>query len=291
MRERVRLGCQHDPSLDPSPDVQQGDNPGYKKYDTGPDVYDTVVRFLRPCQSTPRCEGDRLRGDQPRRRPRLSHKAPRADRELDCAADPDRRAADRRLHRALAARPRRPARRAARRLRRRLAARAVPRAPARNADLLDQRSAPWTRLAGAAVDLELRLHPAGASVRKPVVGQGRPLSRDPDLERASHAAVKGAHLLAREVAGAAQGMDAGPPERLIRVDVAYSGYSALIEESCLDRRAPIGEAAAEVARPEVVVEGLVADPRIHVRRHIGRLEHEPRPEPAHVSIGNVRPVV
>ena len=104
-----------------------------------------------------------------RRRPGFRAAAPRPDRRLDGAADPDRRRADRRLHRALAPRPRRPARRAARRLRRleragtpgRTTCRARP-----TRDLRDRRAAAVARLAVAAVDLELVLHRAAAAVRQ-----------------------------------------------------------------------------------------------------------------------------
>src|SRR3954468_5970356 len=132
------------------------------------DVYDPLVRLLRPRQDAARLEAARLRGDPPRRRPGLPAAAPRSDRGLDGPADPHRRAADRRLHRALAARPRRPARRAARRLTTalsRLAGRAEPRPAPAGARLRDRRAAAVARLALPPVDLELVLHAAARAVR------------------------------------------------------------------------------------------------------------------------------
>src|SRR5437899_2475338 len=88
-------------------------------------------------------------------RPRAPTEALRPDRALDRAADPDRRLADRRLHRALPARPRRPAGRPARRIAfEALTRRAVPRAAPTRANLVDWRPAALTRLALAPVHTE-----------------------------------------------------------------------------------------------------------------------------------------
>src|SRR5581483_5036287 len=110
---------------------------------------------------------------------------------LDEPADPDRRPADRRLHRALAPRPRGPARRAARRVGppERLAAGAVPGTAPGNADLVDRRAAPLARLPAAAVHLELVLRFAASAVRPAVVAQRRALAADPRAERLADALV------------------------------------------------------------------------------------------------------
>src|SRR5947209_5557250 len=129
------------------------------------DVYDAVVRLLRPREDAPRLEEARVRGDLPRRRSRVPADAARPDGWLDGAADPHRRQGDRRLHGVVAARPRRRARRAARRLTRR----AEPGSAAGDARVRDRRPATVAGLAAAAVDLELVLHRAGAAVGQLVV--------------------------------------------------------------------------------------------------------------------------
>src|ERR1043166_7445195 len=78
------------------------------------DVYDPLVRLLRPRQDAARRARPRIRGDLARRRPGFPPAPARLDRQLDRAADPDRRPADRRVHGALAARPRGRARAASR---------------------------------------------------------------------------------------------------------------------------------------------------------------------------------
>src|SRR6188472_4771127 len=69
------------------------------------DVYDGLVRLLRPRQDAARVTRARVRGDLSGRRPGVPATAARPDRRLDGSADPRRRPADRRLHGALAARP------------------------------------------------------------------------------------------------------------------------------------------------------------------------------------------
>src|SRR5439155_14259261 len=71
------------------------------------DLYDNLVRLLRPGEGAARLEGPRVRRDPARRRSRLPAAALRPDRRLDGPADPHRRLTDRRLQRAAAARPRR----------------------------------------------------------------------------------------------------------------------------------------------------------------------------------------
>src|SRR5581483_4761346 len=150
-----------------------------------------VVRLLRARQGAPRRARDPLRGDRPGRRSVVPRAAERAHGRLDGPADPDRRPADRRLHRALAPRPRGPARRAARRVGppERLAAGAVPGTAPGNADLVDRRAAPLARLPAAAVHLELVLRFAASAVRPAVVAQRRALAADPRAERLADALV------------------------------------------------------------------------------------------------------
>src|SRR5207248_6716622 len=201
-----------------------------------PHVHDALVRLLRPRQEAPRRQGASLRGDQPRRGPGVPQAAPRADGELDGAADPDRRAADRRLHRALAPRPDRRSRRAARCLRarggpgacrcrreERLTAWAVRRAAAAGADLLDRRAAAEARLAFAPVDLELVLHRARRAVRGGVVADGGALPREPGLERPPDRAMEPPDLVVAELPSRPQRVDAGSPERLVGIDVPHAG--------------------------------------------------------------------
>src|SRR4029077_6638387 len=148
--------------------------------------YDALVRLLRPRPGAARFARPRLRGGPTRRRRGLPRPPPRAHRGLDRAADPDRRPPDRRLHRALAARPRGPAGRpargvasgrrvASRRAAQPLAAGAKPRSAHRDADLVYLRPAPLAGLAGATVDLEAVLRAAARSIRQLVVAQCRTL--------------------------------------------------------------------------------------------------------------------
>src|SRR5581483_11355508 len=176
--------------------------------DQNSDVYDPLVRLLRPREGAPRLPRPRLRGGRPRRRPRLPRAAERADGRLDGAADPHRRAADRRLHRALAPRPRGPADRAARRVG--LARGAVPRAPSRDPDLVDRRAAAVARLAAP---------PVGEAV----VAERRALPADPRLERLPDPAMERANLLRPELRRRPQRVDASAPQRLVGVDVPIVG--------------------------------------------------------------------
>src|SRR5215210_5442404 len=130
----------------------------------GSHLFHALVRLLRPGQGAARVARDRVRGDLARRRSRVPAEAVRPHGRLDGSADRRRRAADRRLHGAVAARPRRPLGRAARSLTwLPLAARAVPRAATADTDLVDRRPAPSAGLAFAAVDAEAVLHAAALS--------------------------------------------------------------------------------------------------------------------------------
>ena len=70
------------------------------------------------------------------------------------------------------------------------------------------------------------------------------------------------------------------------------GERALVEDRRLDRRAPAREPRAEIAGAvNAALERLGADPRVEVRLELARLEQQPRAEPPHVAIGDVRSVV
>ena len=86
-------------------------------------------------------------------------------------------------------------------------------------------------------------------------------------------------------------MDPCAPERLVGIDVPDAGDGALVEQSSLDRRAAMRETLREVLRPVRIVERLAPDAGVDVRVHFRRFEQKPRSEPAHVAVGDVRPVV
>src|SRR3954447_18617935 len=192
----------------------------FNSYGQDSDVYDRLVRLLRPSEDAPRLARARVRRDLARRRSRLPPEAARSDRWLDGPADPRRRAADRRLHRALAAGPQRRAREARRLSFEPLAVGAVPRAAACGADLVDRGPAAVARLAGATVDLELVLHPPARAARCAVVAEGRALPRDAGFQRGADTAVERGGLVLGQAACLAQRMDLRAPQRLIGVDVA-----------------------------------------------------------------------
>src|SRR5205085_8408743 len=115
---------------------------------------------------------------------------------------PDRRRPDRRLHRALAARPGRPSRGAARRVAARLkllAHGAEPRAAAGDARLLDRRAAAITRLPRSPVGLELELHPTTTPIGRRVVTESCPLSRNPRSQCVLDALRHARDLVGREL--------------------------------------------------------------------------------------------
>jgi hypothetical protein len=86
-------------------------------------------------------------------------------------------------------------------------------------------------------------------------------------------------------------MNAGTPERFVRVDVPHPGEQALVEQRSLDRRAPLLQSLREPARRESSSEQLAADPRREIRLELVRLDEEPRAEPAYVAIDDIRSVV
>src|SRR5436190_20570088 len=160
-----------------------------------------MVRLLRAGEDAARLARARVRGDLARRRSGLPAAAARPDRRLDRAPDPGRRPADRRLHRALAARPQRRPRAARGLARQLLTGRAVPRAAASGAHLLDRRPAALTRLARAAIDLELVLHPPARAAWGAVVAERCPLARDPGPECRPDAAMERRDLSLGQLAG------------------------------------------------------------------------------------------
>ena len=99
------------------------------------------------------------------------------------------------------------------------------------------------------------------------------------------------HLGGRQLSRRAQWMEPRAPERLVDVDVPHPGERALVEERGLDRSAPPREPPPQLCRGELVGERLRAEPLVEVRIELARLEEQPRAEPSHVAIGDVRPVV
>jgi hypothetical protein len=59
--------------------------------------------------------------------------------------------------------------------------------------------------------------------------------------------VDGFHLVGIETVRGRQRMHARAPQRLVGIDVPHSGDGALVEQRCLDRRPPVGEAVGEMA--------------------------------------------
>jgi hypothetical protein len=101
----------------------------------------------------------------------------------------------------------------------------------------------------------------------------------------------GADLGIGELACRSARMDAGAPERLVRVDVPDTGEAALVEQDGLYRRAAPGERLAEALRREGSRERLVPDAVVEIRAQFARLDQEPRAETPDVAVDDVRSVV
>jgi hypothetical protein len=86
-------------------------------------------------------------------------------------------------------------------------------------------------------------------------------------------------------------MDARSPKRLVCVDVAHAGDSALVEQRGLDGRATVGESRRERRRTEAARERLRTDARVEVCVEFVSFDQQPRPEPAYIAVGDVLPVV
>src|SRR5262245_34079630 len=117
-----------------------------------------------------------------------------------------------------------------------LAVRAVPGSAAAGARLLDLVAAAKARLAVPAVDAELGLHPPRGAVGVAVVAQRGALPRDAAPERPLDPTHERLQLFRLEVACRAQRMEAGPPERLVGIDVSDAGEHALVEDDGLEGR-------------------------------------------------------
>ncbi len=207
-------------------------------------------------------------------------------------ADPRRRPADRRLHRALAPRPRRSSRRAPRRLirLRRLARRTERRRPAGDLRARDRRPAAVARLVAASVDAELVLHRAAARTAGVVVERracrARPSRAPCGSPRCSRRSSSRVELARRPLR-----VEPRVPERLVGVDVPEPGDRPLVEDRGLERvRRPPGARRA-ARRREERVERLVADAGGEVRLGVLGVEQQPRPEPSGVAVCDVRSVV
>ena len=173
-----------------------------------------------------------------------------------------------------------------------LARRAVPRAAAGDADLLDRRAAAVARLAGAAVDLELVLHLARG--RRPAA-------------RSRAASIPAARCRARARGGCRGGAPA-PRARRGSAPRAAGGSArarAPRRRRCSRRRRPSAGRGSRPSRARAAaragprdraarndgVERLGADPRVEVGVDLAGLEQQPRAEPPHVAVGDVRSVV
>src|SRR5262249_18460375 len=156
----------------------------------------------------------------------------------DGAPDPHRRAARRRLHRALASRPRRLSRRDPRRLslllRRRLAGGTEPGRATGDLCAGDQRPAAVAGLVAAAVDAELVLDRASAAVGEAIVAKRRSLSGEPVLERRTDPAVQSPEFVAVEAGGRPEWVESCAPQRLVDVDVPQPRERPLVEERRLE---------------------------------------------------------
>ncbi len=86
-------------------------------------------------------------------------------------------------------------------------------------------------------------------------------------------------------------MDAGAPERLVRVDVPHPGHRALVEQRRLDRCAAPVETLREIPGPVRASERLRSHLLGEIPVHLGRFEQEPGAEAADVTVGNSRSVV
>src|SRR5262245_20542709 len=126
-----------------------------------------------------------------------------------------------------------------------LATGAVPRAPPGDARLLDLVAAPRARLTLAAVDPELALHRALGSVGGAVVAKRCALAGDPEPERPADSLDERAELLGRQLVSRPKRVEAGPPQRLVGVDVPHAGEQSLVEDEGLQRRAPAGDPVGE----------------------------------------------
>ena len=135
------------------------------------------------------------------------------------------------------------------------------------------------------------LHTARGAVGRPIVAQRRSLSCDARFERAADAAVELADLARVKRAGGTPGIDLRPPEGLVRVDVPDTCEGSLVEESCLHRSTPPGQAFAQVAGREFAFERFKAEAGREIRVGLVCSKHEPGSEPPDVAVGDVRAVV
>ena len=127
--------------------------------------------------------------------------------------------------------------------------------------------------------------------RQAVVAQRGALVLDPGEECLSDGFVEARNHVGVERPGLAQRVDLRLPQGLVGIDVAHAGHGPLVEQCCLDRRPPPAQAICERLGREAWAERLLAETRGEVRLELSGLEHEPRAEPSHVAVGNVRSIV
>ncbi len=86
-------------------------------------------------------------------------------------------------------------------------------------------------------------------------------------------------------------MDPGAPECLVGVDVPEARDRSLVEQHGLDRSAACCEARGEIPRAEARRQRLGPESLGEIRADLGCLEEQPRSEPTHVAISDIRAVV
>ena len=181
---------------------------------------------------------------------------------------------------------------AASRARAALAARADVGAAARGAHLLDRRAAADARLALPQVHEEAVLEAAPGAVDVPVVVDRRALRVDPGVQRLHHGVAQRLDLRPPERADRRQRVDAGAPERLVRVDVADPGHALLVQEEGLHGLAPAARLVAQGLGGEVGAQRLHAEPRGEVLgERVAPEQHVARAEAALVHEQHGAPVV
>src|SRR3990172_788925 len=144
-------------------------------------------------------------------------------------------------------------------------------AAAADLDALDGRATGVAGLAGAAEDLDVHLHAAGAAVRVLVVAEGGAAALDAEEEDAAHGGVQRLDLAGAQRRAEAARVDAGGEAGLVGVDVADAGDAPLVEDDRLDGRLAPRDGAGKEVDSEALAEGLWAE----AVRDLGEVVDEP----------------